>query len=252
MKAQKSFWQRHLAKVIGFVLVIALFGSLAVLRYNQKQQQIQEFGDKLTMFKQPPPDAAEGGHWHQDGTWHNEPHKGIIKIPAHKPETTDTSPNEPHPHDSLTDEEHAEVHGKEQEDREKALKYLAEMEKKAKEARARLDEAERAFAEQREFEKLIPNFQKQIVDVLEVGDYNFILTYPTPVQIIEKFSTPESLDAFCKRLLKYQSLIIEISDEINKRPAFAKRMQRKYPDFMENINKVKELEIPQLYAEGTK
>ena len=250
MKAQKSFWQKHLAKIIGSILVIALIGTIAGLRYHQKQQYIQEFGNKLTMFKKPPPNAAEGGHWHQDGTWHNEPHPQTPKkVTDPHPKTTEKPTNEPHPHDLLTDEEHAEVHRK---DREKALKYLAEAQKELAESEARLSEADRAFQEQAEFEKLIPNFQKQVLEVLEIEDYDFIFTYPTPAQIIEKFPTPESLNAFCKRLLKYQSLIRVISDEIKKRPAFAKRMHRKYPDFMDNLKKVSELEIPQLYAEGTK
>lgn len=246
----KTFLQKHLAKIIGSVLIIALFGTFAVLRYQQKEQREQEFRDKLTMFKKPPVDAAEGGHWHADGTWHNEPHPRSKERFDPHPKTTEKS-TEPHPHDSLTDEEHAEIHRKEEEIRKRGLERLAEAEKRLEEAKARLNEAdaaELANMERQEFEQLMPNFQKQI---LEYEDYDFILTYPTPAQIIEKFSTPESLDAFCKRLKKFQSLILEISDEIHKREAFARSMYRKYPDFMDRLKQVSELEIPQLYAEGT-
>lgn len=239
MKAQKPFWERHLAKIIGAVLVIALFGTLGILRYQQEQKPFRELRDKLTMFKKPPVDAAEGGHWHPDGTWHNEPHE----TPKAKPEPKMTEKStEPHPHDLLTDEEHAEVHRIEEE----ALKLLAESENMLLDT---LSESERAYVEAKEFEKLIPNFTKQI---LEYEDYDFILTYPTAVQMIEKFPTPESLVAFCKRLKEFQSLIIEISNEIHKRPALARKMQREDPNFMENLKKVSELEIPQLYTEGTK
>lgn len=251
MKAEKSFWQRHLAKVIGFVITVTLFGSIAVLRHNEDQQKRQELGNRLTMFKQPPKDAAEGGHWHADGTWHNEPHietKTREQVIKPQPKTSAKS-TESHPHDLLTDEEHDKIHQKE---REKMLKEIKDLKADTARIQAEMKEDERAAEQQRGFEKLIPNFQKQVLEVLKVEDYDFILTYPTPVQIIEKFSTPVSLNAFCERLLKYQSIIIQVSNEINKRPDFAKRMQREYPDFMENLNKVKSIEIPQFYAEGTK
>ena len=230
-------------QIIGSVLVIAFFGTLAILRFHQNRKHIQVFRDQLTMFKKPPPDAVKGGHWHSDGTWHNELHSETQKhITIHKPKTIE-KPTKLHPHGLLTDEEQAEVHREEQEDREKALKYLADSKRRLAASKAMLSEEEQAYMEQQEFIRLIPNFQKQI---LEYEDYDFILTYPTPVEIIEKFPIPESLDAFCKRLKEFQSLIIQVSDEIYIRPAFARRMHTRYPDFMKKIIKVSELEIPQL------
>ena len=187
MKVKKSFWERHLAKIIGSVLAIALFGTLGLLRNQQIQQYDQKFYDKLTMFKKPPPDAVKGGHWHSDGTWHNKPHTEKPKqIPNHSPKTTE-KPTKPHPHDLLTDEEHAEVHKKQEESEKKSLKLLAESERELADSIAQLSEAQQAYMERAEFEQLIPNFQKQI---LEYEDYDFILTYPTPVEMIEKFSNP--------------------------------------------------------------
>lgn len=236
MKAQKSFWQRYWTYIVICTVFICLMGFLRVYNSHLKRQ---EFRDKFTIFKKPPPNAAEGGHWHTDGTWHNAPDPPSKKRLDPHPKTEKPT-NEPHPHDLLTDEEHEEIHRKEREELDR--KY-EEGKKELARLRAKMKEDERAAEEQREFEKLIPNFQKQI---LKYEDYDFIFTYPTPVQIVEQFPNRESLKAFCERLTKFQSLIIEVSDEINKRPAFAKRMQREYPDFMTKLNKVRELEIPQL------
>ena len=238
MKAQKSFLQKYWTYI---VICSVLICSLGVLKVYDSHLKRKEFDDKLTMFKQPPEKSVEGGHWHADGTWHNEPHEETTPNPPQKM-------SEPHRHDSLSKEEHDAVHSKEHEELDRQYE---EGKKEIERLKAEMAEDNRGYMEQAEFEKLIPNFQKRVVEILEVEDYDFISTYPSPSDILAQYPNSETLKAFCERLTKYQSTLKEISDEINARSAFAKRMRREYPDFMENLDKVSELEIPQLYAGGT-
>ncbi len=237
-RPEKSFWQKYWTYIVICAVMVSLLGFLGV--YNSHLQLLarKEFGNRLTMFKKPPKDAVEGGHWHADGTWHNEAHPNgniLQKPPRRKRPIT----QEPHPHDLLSDEEHEDVHRHEREkielELEQSMRYLED-------SWSVMGEDLRADMEQQEFERLIPNFQRQI---LHYEDYDFILTYPTPEDILRQYSDPESLAAFCNRFAEFQSLLRELSDEINKRPAFAKRIVRYFPEFMEKLDKVSKLEIPQ-------
>ncbi len=231
-RPEKSFWQKYWTYIIICAVLISITGFLAVYNSHLRLLARKEFGNRLTMFKRPPKDAIEGGHWHADGTWHNEAHpiRNILeKPPTHK----QPSASKPHPHDLLSEDEHEEIHRRELEKRWKTLEDIWSL----------MDENSRANMEQQEFERLIPNFQRQI---LHYEDYDFILTYPTPEDILRQYSDPKSLTAFCKRLTEFQFLLKEISDEIDKRPAFAKRIVRYFPEFMEKLDKVSKLEIPQI------
>lgn len=233
MKAQKSFWQKYWPYFVMCSMLVSFFGFIRVSGTRSYQK---EFRDRLTLFKKPPADS-QGGHWHADGTWHEGEHgdNNTEKRPdpsetrtAKKPTTAPS-----HPHDLLTDAEHEELHRREHEFQRKAI--LLEKFKSEKSVN------DRAIEEEREFLELLPTFQEQI---LAYEDYNFILTLPSPDDIFAKFPDQESLDGFRERYVEFRTVLKGIADEINKRPAFARKLSRVHPEFMKNINLYSQLELP--------
>lgn len=230
-----------------FVILTVFIGISITYRICKSHVDRKIFINKLIFLKKPPADAVPGGYWSADGTWNNKPYVEKPKlIHHHKTETKD-------PHDAVSDKKPKEI---------QRLEYIELMQeykrlmRKISDAEAMLEhlypqrwENERAFEEQREFLKLIQKYNQPI---LVYEDYDFLFSYPTQSEILEKYQSEESLQAFCHRVKKFQSMLLEVSSEIDKRPAFARRMHRDYPDIMERLRKLAKLELPLISEDGMK
>ena len=164
-----------------FVIFSVCIGTLFLLVIYTSHLKRNEFIAKLIFIKKPPADAALGGHWAADGTWNNEPYVEKPKLTHHhKTETKD-------PH---SDKENTEVPRHEFE---VTRLKIEELEQRVEDLIAKLPERKRASLEQKEFLKLI---QKYNHPVLVYEDYDFLFSYPTQSEILEKYQSEESLQAF--------------------------------------------------------
>ena len=252
-----------------FVIFTVFIGISITYDYCISHVEHKKFIAKLIFLKKPPVDAVPGGYWSPDGTWNNIPYVEKPKITHHhKTESKDT-------HDTVSDEKLKEIqrltpieskqrqteskqrqielnrrrisHLKTEIERNKTK--IADKEAMLEHLYPQILENERAMEEQREFLKLIQKYNQPI---LVYEDYDFLFSYPTQSEILEKCQSKESLQAFCHRVKKFQSMLLEVSGEIDKRPAFARRMHRDYPDIMKKLKKLAELELPLISAEGMK
>lgn len=231
---RRTDWQKYGSYFVMFSVFICLLFSLVLYKSHLKRK---EFIDKLIFLKKPPADAAHGGHWAADGSWNNEPYVEKPKLTIHHNTKTEVQ------HDALSDKKLTEVQRLKHIE---LLRKLADLEAMIEYQNTQKPEIERAMEEQREFLELI---QKYNMPILVYEDYDFIFSYPTPVEILEKYHNKESLQAFCVRVKKYQSMLLEVAGEIDKRPAFAKSMRRDYPDLMNKIEKLIEMELPLVYTD---
>ena len=258
-----------------FVIFSVYIGVLVTYDYCKSHVDRKIFINKLIFIKKPPADAVPGGHWAADGTWNNKPYVEKPKLTHHhKTESINT-------HDTVSDKKLKEIqrltpielkqqielkqtqigskqrqielirrrisHLKTEIERNKTK--IADKEAMLEHLYPQILENERAMKEQKEFLKLI---QKYNQPVLVYEDYDFLFSYPTQSEILEKYQSEESLQAFCHRVKKFQSMLLEVSGEIDKRPDFARRMHRDYPDIMKRLNILAELELPLISAEGMK
>ncbi len=228
-----------------FVIFSVLIGTLYSLGIYSSHLKRKEFIAKLIFIKKPPADATPGGHWATDGTWNNKPYVEKPKYTHHhKTETKD-------PQSTLSDEKLKEIQRLKKIQLTQELielkQIIVDKEVMIEYLHAQLPENERAFEEKREFLKLIQKYNQPI---LAFEDYDFLFSYPTQSEILEKYQSKESLQAFCHRVKEFQSMLLEVSGEIEKRPAFARHMHRNYPDIMKKLKKLAELELPSISAEG--
>lgn len=239
MKTHKTFWQKYWHYCVMCLILVCFFGFI---RVSGTYHALNKFRERLTLFEKPPVDkVVKGGHFNADGTWCAEPHgeQTPDNITEARPDTPKISTEKnqtqapSHPHDLLTDAEHEELHRLEHESQRKAI--ILEKLKSEK------SESDQAFEEEREFLKLLPTFQERI---LAYEDYDFIFTLPTVDEIIAKYPDQKSIDGFRERYVEFRKVLKEIADEINKRPAFARKLARLHPEFMRNINLYSQLELP--------
>lgn len=217
-----------------FVIFTVLIGILVTWQYSHSHVERKKFRAKLIFLKKPPTDAAPGGHWSADGTWNNEPLVEKPKITHHhKTETTD-----PHSEKENTKVTRLEF--------EVTRLEFEELKQRVEDLTAKLPERKRAAWEQKEF---LRHIQKYKQPILALEDYDFVFSYPTQSEIMEKYQSKESLQAFCHRTKKFQSMLLEVSGEIEKRTAFARRMHRNYPDIMKKLKRLVELELPIIHIE---
>ena len=147
------------------------------------------------------------------------------------------------PNDTIPNEELTEV---------ELIEYIAlmqrisDLEAMLEHHNAQKPEKERAGLEQIEFLKPIQKYNQPI---LVFEDYDFVFSYPTQSEIMQKYQSKESLQAFCHRVKKFQSMLLEVSGEIKKRPAFARRMHQNYPDIMKKLKRLIELKLPIIHIE---
>ena len=217
-----------------FVIFSVFIGILVTLGYSQSHVKRKVFINKLIFIKKPPAEAAPGGHWAADGTWNNKPYVEKPKLRHHnKTETKD-------PH---SDKENTEVTRHEFE---VTRLKIEELEQRVEDLIAKLPERKRASLEQKEFLEFIQKYNQPI---LVYEDYDFLFSYPTQSEILEKYKGEESLQAFCHRIKEFQSMLLEVSGEIEKRPAFARRMHRNYPDIMKKLKKLAKVKLPLISPE---
>jgi len=235
MKAEKSFWQKHLSKLIGFVITVALFGSIAVLRHNENQQKSQSIQPQL-------PEIAIGkdikGHFHTDGAWcdgnHDQtPSQSDSKSPGLENPTDEGS----HPHDLLSEEDHQKLHDDEHKKLlQKEQSLLREMARRE----AVRKERNQAHKEYMEFLDLSPDFLERM---MSFKDLKFVLSDPSVDEILTKFPDRKSQLDFFSRFLDFQSTMKDMLNEINKRPALERRLRRDEPVFIANLNSICKLEV---------
>ena len=196
-----------------------------------------------TKVQMPAPDESViEGHWHADGTWHAEAHKT-----QEEQAETSTTTEGGHPHDSLSDEEHAEVHRQEQERMREEIAFLKQDIARMK---AEMAEEAKAYEERKEIEALIPEYEERFSKYKDL--MAFFSTKPSRAEVLKRYPTRKAQEALWADFSDFQMICNELYTQISAREAFAKQVWTEYPEFMADLKHLTSLEVPDRYLGGVK
>ena len=239
-KRNRKIW------ALALFIFFCCIGSLVVLRHIRKPLpavKVHKPVQSNTKAQMPAPDESViEGHWQADGTWHAETHKT-----QEEQTETFTKTEGRHPHDSLSDEEHAEVHRQEQERMRKEIAFLKQDIARMK---AEMAEEAKAYKERKEIEALIPEYEERFSKYKDL--MAFFSTTPSRAEVLKRYPTRETQEALWANFSDFQMICNELYTQISTRETFAKQVWTEYPEFMADLKHLISLEVSDIYLGGVK